>query len=51
MAETKAKEIAEISRLSDEARDKAEFEARARNNPKIVNRAAVKAASKIRLSA
>ena len=48
--EAKAKEKVYIVRLADEATEKAEFEARARNNAKIVNRVAVEAATKIRAS-
>ena len=49
-AEAKAKEKAYISRLSEKAREKADFKAWARENANSVNRAAVKAASKIRFS-
>ena len=37
--------------LADEARDKAKFEARARNNDNSINRATVEAAAKIIFSA
>ena len=45
------KEKADITRIADKDRGKAEFEARARNNTNAVNRAAVEAAAKIRFSA
>ena len=50
-AEAKPWEKSEIARLADEAREKTEFEARARNNDNIVNRSAVEDAAKIRFSA
>ena len=50
-AKSKAREKAEIARLSDEASDKNEFEARERKNANVVNGAAVEAAAKIRFSA
>ena len=40
-ADAKAREKADIARLADEAREKNEFEARARKNVNVVNRAAV----------
>ena len=45
---SKAKDMdkAEIARLADEAKEKAEFEARVRKNSKAVNKAAVVAAAK-----
>ena len=50
-AEAKAKGEAEIARLTDKSREKAEFEARVRKNSNAVNRAAVEASAKIRFSA
>ena len=49
-SEAKEKGKAQIARLSDKAREKAEFEARARKNANSVNGAAVEAAAKIRFS-
>ena len=50
-AKVKAREKVDISRLSDEAREKTEFDSRARKNDNVVNMAAVEAAAKIRFSA
>ena len=47
----KAKEKAEIARISDKARNKANFEENTRNNANLVNRAPVEASSRIRFSA
>ena len=49
-AKDKEKEKAEISRLSNKARKKANFEARARKNANAVNKLTVEATSKIRFS-
>ena len=49
-AKSKAREKVDIAMLADEARENTEFEARARNNANIVNRAEVESASKIRAS-
>ena len=49
--EAKAKERAEISRISAEAREKAEAEARVRGKYNAVQRAAAEVASKIRFRA
>ena len=50
-AEAKKKVEADITRLSDKARETVEFEARVRKNSNAVFRAAEEAASKIRFSA
>ena len=47
----KGKEKADIAMLADEASENNEFDARARNNANIVNRASVEAASNVRFSA
>ena len=45
------KDKAEIAKLSDEAREKAKFEARAKNNANTVNKMSVEAAAQISESA
>ena len=50
-AKAKDKKKSEISRLADEAREKAEFKTREKKNDNALNRAAVEAAVKIRASA
>ena len=47
-AEVKAKEKADISRFADKAMEKTKLETRARKNTNTINRAEVKAATKIR---
>ena len=47
----KVKEKADIARIFDKARNKANFKENTRNNANVVNRAAVEAAYKIRISA
>ena len=49
-AEAKEREKVEIARIDEENKEKTEFEARARRNDNIVNRAEVEAAAKIRFS-
>ena len=49
-AKSKEKGEAEISRIADKAREKAEFEARVRKNDNAVNKATTEAAARIRFS-
>ena len=49
-AESKERENADIAKLADEDREKDEVKTRVKNNADIVNREAVKDASKIRAS-